>query len=358
MPAPINEIIKKRVVQQWLGGEARDKIASDLQIGAGTVSSIVSEFKIGLDNAEFDSARELALAAKKQGMTLSELSSNYRLYNFVRSGAAEEKIESFIDNINSSNLPPEKAVEYVNQLYNISNTESIPLDQVSSYIKEKLQEKQKIEEQIKEADATLQSKNVNIETIDEYIRLREKLNEYNLSIQDIDELVNVLANAKENGFDGKKIVAKLRKIKRLDKKEEGLENNCTILSRMLEEYKEIVPLAKKIVAMNIGIKELLVFDNAVNKIAKQYNLPLTIAASRLLNEIRDYDKIGGMKREISRLSQKLIVVDGICTNRNKAMRAMLNLQSRGISEDRILYLNDLLENNGYNIDMKSTVELG
>ena len=61
-----------------------------------------------------------------------------------------------------------------------------------------------------------------------------------------------------------------------------------------------------------------------------------------------------MKREISRLSQQLIMVDGIYTNRNKAMRAMLNLQSRGITEDRILYLNNFLENNGYNIDMKSS----
>ena len=33
----------------------------------------------------------------------------------------------------------------------------------------------------------LQSKNVNIETIGEYIRVSEKLNEYNLSFQDIDK---------------------------------------------------------------------------------------------------------------------------------------------------------------------------
>jgi hypothetical protein len=121
--------------------------------------------------------------------------------------------------------------------------------------------------------------------------------------------------------------------------------------RLLEENREIIPLAKKIVAMNIGMDELLVFDNTVNQIAKQYNLPPSVAASRLLNEIRDYDKIGGMKREISRLSQQLIVVDGICTNRNKAMRAMLNLQCRGITEDEILQLNSFLENNGY-ADMK------
>jgi hypothetical protein len=38
---------------------------------------------------------------------------------------------------------------------------------------------------------------------------------------------------------------------RLEKKEKELENNCKILSKQLEEYKEILPLAQKIVAMNI-----------------------------------------------------------------------------------------------------------
>jgi hypothetical protein len=35
----------------------------------------------------------------------------------------------------------------------------------------------------------------------------------------------------------------------------------------------------------------------------------------------------------------------------------MNLKNHGITEDRILYLNNFLEKNGYNIDMKSTVEL-
>ena len=35
----------------------------------------------------------------------------------------------------------------------------------------------------------------------------------------------------------------------------------------------------------------------------------------------------------------------------------MKLQKRGITKDPILYLNNLLEKNGYNIDMKSTAEL-
>jgi hypothetical protein len=99
--------------------------------------------------------------------------------------------------------------------------------------------------------------------------------------------------------------------------------------------------------MNIDIKELLVFDNIVNQLAKQYNLPHYVAALRLFNDITYYNKIGGLKNEVSRLCQQIFIVNGICANQNKAMMAMINLQSRGITEDRILQLNNFLENNRY-----------
>ena len=79
MPASIEPSIKTRVMQQWLSGDPRPKIALDNDIGEGTVGSIINYFKIGLDSSEFDSAREIALAAKKQGLNLSDLASNYRL---------------------------------------------------------------------------------------------------------------------------------------------------------------------------------------------------------------------------------------------------------------------------------------
>ena len=353
MPPAIDASIKRKVIQQWLSGYSRSKISIDNKIGEGTVSGIVSEFKIGLDDAEFDSSRELALAAKKQGLNLADLAAHSRLYNLFRnSGAAEEDIESFIANVSINGTSPEKIIQYVNQLFNISNRESIPLDQMSGYIKEKSEEKQKIDEAIKEVDIVLQSKNVNVETINEHVKLNEKLNEYNLSFQDVDKLVNVLINVKENEFDGKKIVGKLRKIKRLQKKEEKLKHHCEVLAMQVKKCNNVLPLAQKIKAMNIDIQQLLVFDATVTQLAKQYNLPPSVAAFRLFNDIREYNKIGGLKKEVSRLSQQVFVVNGVWVNQNKAMVAMLNLRSRGITEDRILQLNNILENNGYK-DMKS-----
>jgi hypothetical protein len=42
MPSPIDELVRRRVIEEWINGFPRDKIASDLQIGSGTVSNIVS----------------------------------------------------------------------------------------------------------------------------------------------------------------------------------------------------------------------------------------------------------------------------------------------------------------------------
>ena len=52
--------IKEEVIRKWLSGEQRDKIASDMSMGAGTVTNIISEWKeqIGIPTA--DTLRDIA----------------------------------------------------------------------------------------------------------------------------------------------------------------------------------------------------------------------------------------------------------------------------------------------------------
>ena len=83
---------------------------------------------------------------------------------------------------------------------------------------------QKIEEQTKEANNVLQSKNVSIEAINQHLQLNEKLKEHGLSTHDIDKLLNVLGNAKRYGFGGKEIAEKLWKIQELEWKEKELKD--------------------------------------------------------------------------------------------------------------------------------------
>jgi hypothetical protein len=176
MPPLTDERIRRNVIREWLSGFPRDTIAEQNNIDAGTVSSIVASYKVGLEELDFDSIRQLAVEVRQHGLNFSDLASHFRLYNyFVKSGAAEDKVESFIARVSSGDVSPEKVIELVNQLYEISKSESIPLDQVQNYIKERLEQKQEIDEDVKAADSLLQSKNVSIQAINEHLQLNEKL---------------------------------------------------------------------------------------------------------------------------------------------------------------------------------------
>jgi hypothetical protein len=94
----------------------------------------------------------------------------------------------------------------------------------------------------------------------------------------------------------KKIVGKLKRIQRLEKKEDRLRHHCEVLLGQVKQCNKVLPLAQKIIAMNIDISELLAFDTAVNQIARQYNLPSPVAVFRLIRDIKDYNKMGGVKK--------------------------------------------------------------
>jgi hypothetical protein len=47
------------------------------------VTAIVDNYKIGFDNLDLDSFRELMIEAKKRSMTPSDLASHFRLFNYL-----------------------------------------------------------------------------------------------------------------------------------------------------------------------------------------------------------------------------------------------------------------------------------
>ena len=82
MPTAIDPVIKKQVVNQWLSGDSRDRIAADNGIGTGTVSNIIDEWKKGVQDPDYESIREVF--CKKQGITLNVFASCIRLNNYIQ----------------------------------------------------------------------------------------------------------------------------------------------------------------------------------------------------------------------------------------------------------------------------------
>jgi hypothetical protein len=357
MPPLVDEQIRRNVIRQWISGLPRDKIADENKIGTGTVSSIIANYKVGLDELDFNSIRQLSVEARQHGLNLSELASHFRLYNyFIKLGAAEEDIESFIANVSSTGDIPENIIQCFNQLFDISKSESIPLDHVPGYMKQKLEERQKIGEQIKEADAILRSKNVNIEATNEHIQLNEELHKHRLSTKDIHKLLNLLAAAKEYRYNPGKIVAKLRNIKRLENKENRLKNSCEILSKKEIKYKEIIPLANLIWDLRVGKNELISFKVAVCEAAQLFSFPRSTAAVYVLNNLRDYNEKGQLKKELSALYLQKYAVDEFCSRHSQAIIALANLRSHGIDEEQIMAVNNFMESNGYKASSYTTTK--
>ena len=62
-------------------------------------------------------------------------------------GTNEDKIESFL--VNLANSPePERLIDVANQVADLSRSESIPLEELEGHVKQKEEEKQRLEEEI------------------------------------------------------------------------------------------------------------------------------------------------------------------------------------------------------------------
>jgi hypothetical protein len=285
----------------------------------------------------------LAVYSKKEGFVLSDIASSIRLGNFIQKlGANQDQIESFIANL--ANTPePEKLIDVANQVAYVSRSESIPLEDLVGHIKQKNEENQRLEEEIKHRRAILKSTDVEMETINEYKQLKAELSKYHLSSDDPERLLTVLDNLKDYRYDPKKILAEFSNIKSLKQREKALKDNCAMLEKRMSGDRQVIPLLQRIRSMGIGIDKLLPFSLAVNEKARTCNLPISTAAYRVIEDIENYHRIGGLKNEISRLAVQIYGMNQICAPRNKAVTSLLKLQNYGITDEEILnvfeYLN-------------------
>ena len=83
MRIQIPEHIKSAVIDAWLMGKTRNKIASEFNIGTGSVSNIIEQWqnKIGVYDAS--ELGELGLALKKAGITPVQCVDGLRITNIT-----------------------------------------------------------------------------------------------------------------------------------------------------------------------------------------------------------------------------------------------------------------------------------
>jgi len=163
MGARIPREIRLDVIRKWRQGRSRDQIANEVTIGAGTVSTIIKEYRIG----EFDAdlLREVALNLKNRGLDIQRFAPLVRLREVledkdwilsVKPGqqkeeeeqkddneidqASEKKIESMIMSLEvfcfKENLSVKQFFDFIHSVYLTAEKLGIPLENFPSHIEE------------------------------------------------------------------------------------------------------------------------------------------------------------------------------------------------------------------------------
>ncbi len=394
--------IKEEVIRKWLSGEQRDKIASDMSMGAGTVTKIISEWKeeIGIPTA--NTLRELAIELKRLNINALQCAKGYRLLNILSTlGVKEEaNIESFLTQIYnlcvSKNIAPEVIVKISAQILELDDDETIPFIQLPEYIQQKVKEKQRFEQEIKtlrerkmsaqsECDEALRSSKITIDALHEYMRLREcLLEEYGLSIEDDDnnnshednlpKIVNVIYNLKHSGYDAKTIIKDLSNINSLQTREQELQKQVNAievrLKRAEQDYsltEEKLTFSKQALAVydelrNMGfggLKELKLLKSIVTEISKSNNIDPYKAFEKFFDDIKEqYDNKLGFERKIIEMNNSLFqatrqhhYISLKYSQMKDTNDKLAELLAYGVTQEEIIYWTSILRD--HNVEKSS-----
>jgi hypothetical protein len=337
MPTKLPENIKSAVIQQWLQGKSRDLIAMDTGLSAGAVTNIINEWRQGLGYPLADDLRELATTFKKVGITATQSAVGFRLAMImIKFGVNEKEFEQFISQIYNNSkkldLQPDKIAYYLDELLKLSK--DIPFSQIPDYIKQKTNDKNKLEKEIealqekikqleeeKLAAEELLNKSLENERRTSFIltwysNLKTELNKYKIPLGDVSLFAKAVRGLGEYGYNVDKIIAEFSELdflKRqhqfymsinpvLEKKYVKLNGECTSVEQTINSHHQKLSVYAELEQMGFGLKELKLLWHTINEIAEANNISCEDAVQKFFKDVEEqYDDKLGFESKLDRL---------------------------------------------------------
>jgi hypothetical protein len=137
--------------------------------------------------------------------------------------------------------------------------------------------------------------------------------------------VSVLQTFEEMGYDLQNIIIKLAQIKSLRETERRLKKNCKMWESRAAQYKEIFPMCEQVVSRgDIGLSLLIALQAAVFKKTEESGIPASAAPFQVLQEIEDYNRSGGMKKQLHDTLMQM--TKGFLGRQNDAINTFMKLR--------------------------------
>ena len=387
MPARLPDGMKLIVMQQWLQGIPRDTIANNNGLSAGAVTNIINEWRQQLGFSLVEELRDLAITLKRIGINPAQCAVGCRVAMIMLNlGVKEDSFEQFILDVYNRckdlALTPENIASHLEDLLEFSKI-SVPLLQIPDYIKQKTDEKRKLEEEIEnlkgqiqklglekldlEANrhVALQQEKMTATGLKWYLDLKNELKKYEIPIEDVAEFAKVVNGIKQQGYDLGKVIMEFSDIdsretrhKMLFESLQMLESKCTnlkqessILENTVNFHKQTMTKYNELVAIGFGLKELKALWYTINEISIANNISMKEAPLKFFKDIEEqYDnklgfesKVDSLRLEVNSLSHELNRIRAGLLAQPLVGSALIRLIQSGVKEQDIINIANIFE---------------
>ena len=139
------------MLYQWIQGISRDKIAENNDIGRGTVTNIIEQFKRTVP--DIDLMRETSLQIKKEDIGIFSFAASIRLRRFLEDlEITEDQIENFLEEIDiycfKQQITPKDFVLKINEVSGLAMDLQTQIHKLPSFVNQLSSQKGKLEREI------------------------------------------------------------------------------------------------------------------------------------------------------------------------------------------------------------------
>ena len=390
MREPISESSKEEIVRLWLGGLQRDIIAAALNLGAGTVSKVISELKSQIGTPTVDALRTLAKELKNQNITALQCAEAYRFLNQLKdANGSLEEIAPFIVEIqkrcNSSGMSANKIFDICKQISELGP--SISIEKLPESISEEIKTKQGLEKDVatirktnealkKEFSSLFDRSRITNYELKKHKETQKTLENYGISLDDLENVVSMIDNLKDYNFEIKGIVRELGEIRNCKKILVNLRPQVSSsqisLARANDEYRAIehklASCAQEMAVYNqleqygIFLSDLIFLRNKVVEIVhanidSNINYQILTPSNAFKKFLKDvetqYDTKVGFERKLQeteasmkRTQQENQSLMQEYSKRRDVYDRVEELIDMGVKPSDILQINDILKASG------------
>jgi hypothetical protein len=334
MQPPVTDSTKQAVIQEYLKGKNRDPIATDLVLGTGTVSKIISEWKSGLDYPIAEELRELAVGLRKMAIPASLYAEGARIASYlIKFGVDAEEFSHFISELYSRckklDIQPDRVAYLLKQMLDLS--ELVTLSQIPEYVEQQMSRLQKLKKEVEDLERKLSDTKIRLDiALNEEGTTRYELNQFSsfkaemknngLDKLDNSKLVSAIVGARQLGFNSRVIGEKVSNVEKLeidqkaleervgflDKKRQKMELDCGYLEQEALVHTHRISLYKDLESMGMGIKELKLLWNTIVEIATANNISKDRASQKFFSDVREgYDDRLGFEVTLKNLKSEI-----------------------------------------------------